>query len=371
MLDRENVGQQQALGTFGVNLLHAAFYHRTNSNEFLDKLMDDLSVDRIEVDMIEFSGPAFVQVDNRVMALKLVQRGMTDATMFAPDGRVLQPSEVVYKRPVLVQRGSFRPLTHVNVDMLEKAKQDFGGRNDVQGKDPVILLEMTVNNLLQGDSICEKDFLDRADALSTLGNIVMVSDLSEHYRLPQFFRRYTSAPIGMVGGMNALLQVLDETFYAHLPGGILEALGRLFSKDVTMYVYPMTREGFIRYSQLAELFSETLVLEDLPEIISASEIQLPSSVRNLHQHLLKSGAVVPLENINEANLAIFSRDVLEMIQTGDADWKKHVPAGAALLIEQRGIFNLCQSQGKNKNCPTSTEITETGIKNGASSNVSM
>jgi len=339
MLDRENVSQQQALGTFGVNLMHAAFYDREDPDAFLDRLLDDLSIERIEVDMIEFSGPAFSKIDNRLMALKLVQKGLTDATMFSPDGKVLQPSEVLYKKPILVQRGSFRPITHVNVDMLYKARDEFFKIPDVQSKDPVILFEMTVKNLLQGDCIDEQDFIDRADSLSALGNIVMISDFSEHYRLPQFFRRYSQEPIAMVGGMNALLQVLDENFYDHLPGGILEALGRLFSKDVNMYIYPMSREGYLHYIKCANLKKETLIIEDLPEIISASEIKLPSQVRELHRHLINSKSVIPLENDNASHLDIFSREVLQMIQSGDPAWRKHVPEAAARLIEKRSIFD--------------------------------
>jgi hypothetical protein len=227
----------------------------------------------------------------------------------------------------------------------------------VQSKDPVILFEMTVKNLLQGDCIDEQDFIDRADSLSALGNIVMISDFSEHYRLPQFFRRYSQEPIAMVGGMNALLQVLDENFYDKLPGGILEALGRLFSKDVKMYIYPMSREGYLHYIQCANLKKETLILEDLPEVISASEIKLPSQVKELHRHLINSRAVIPLENDNASHLDIFSREVLQMIQSGNPEWKKYVPEAAARLIEERSIFD-CKALAVSSPSPIDTEMVK-------------
>jgi len=357
MLDRENVGQQQALGTFGVNLVHAAFFDRSDPDAFFDRLLDELSTERIEVDMIEFSGPAFEKVDNRLMALKLVQKGLTDATMFSPDGKVLQPSEVLYKKPVLVQRGSFRPITHVNVDMLHKAQEDFLQIPGVHASDPVVLFEMTVKNLLQGDCINERDFLDRADSLSALGNIVMISDFSEHYRLPQFFRRYSDEPIAMVGGMNALLQVLDENFYAHLAGGILEALGRLFSKNVRMYIYPMSRDGYMHYINCSDLNKETLIIEDLPEIISAADIELPTGVKELHRHLVNSNAIVPLATEDSSHLDIFSREVLQMIQIGDPKWKNHVPKAAAQLIQERAIFE-CKELTTEEVSSTDTEMVQ-------------
>lgn len=230
MLDRENIAQQQALGTFGVNLVHAAFTAQNDLDKFLSSLLDQLSTKRIEVDMLELSGEAFKDVDNRLLALKLVHKGMTDATMFSPDGRVLQPSEILYKRPVLVQRGSFRPVTHVNVDMLNRARDEFNNLPGVHEKDPVILFELTVRNLAQTCGLDEQDFLDRADSLSALGHTVMVSDFSEHYRLPKFFRRYTDEPVALVGGMNALLQVMNESFYEHLQGGFLKHSGGCFQK---------------------------------------------------------------------------------------------------------------------------------------------
>jgi len=344
MLDRDNVGQQQALGTFGVNLLHAAFHYPTDKDRFLDALLDDLTTKRIEVDMITLEGPAFNGVDNRLMALKLVQKGLTDATMFAPDGKVLQPSEVLYKRPVLVERGSFRPVTHVNVDMLNRARDEFLQIPGVHEKDPVVLFELTVNNLAQTCGMDEQDFLDRADSLSALGQTVMISDYSEHYRLPNFFRRYTKEPIAMVGGINALMQVMNESFYEKLPGGILEALGRLFSKNVRMYVYPMTREGYLHYHNKVSSSHESVSAEELPEVISAKDVRLPSRLDNLHKHLLESNAIVPLENVELSHLSIFSREVLKMIQNCDDLWKEHVPAAAAAIIAERSIFR----RGKGK-----------------------
>ncbi len=124
LLDRETVLQQEAIGILGVNLIHAALYG-ADSAALVRQLLDDLSSERIEVDLIDFSGPAFAEVDNRLMILELVHCGLSDAAMFLPDGKVVQPAEAFYKRPVLVLRGRFRPVTNVVVDMLNCALAQF------------------------------------------------------------------------------------------------------------------------------------------------------------------------------------------------------------------------------------------------------
>src|SRR3984893_14645576 len=125
MLDHENELQQETLGIVGVNLLYAAFFLHHKPELMLESLLDGLTTAPIAIDMIEFSGIEFRHVDNRVMSLKLVQLGLSGAAMFGPSGEVLQPSEVLRKRPVLVERVSFRPVTKVNIDMIRSARERF------------------------------------------------------------------------------------------------------------------------------------------------------------------------------------------------------------------------------------------------------
>ena len=136
MLDTDKEAQQEALGIVGVNLVYGACFLHHEPEMLVESLLDGLSTERIEIDMVEFSGIEFRHVDNRVMSLKLVQLGLTGAAMFAADGTVLQPSEVLYKKPVLVERGSFRPVTHVNVDMLECALAQLLARAGRRGRRP-------------------------------------------------------------------------------------------------------------------------------------------------------------------------------------------------------------------------------------------
>src|SRR5580692_11865283 len=239
MLDPENDLQADALGIVGVNLLYGAFFLHHKPEELLESLLDNLSVKRIEIDMIEFSGIEYRYVDNRVMSLKLVQLGLSGAAMFGPTGEVLQPSEVLRKRPILVERGSFRPVTKVNIDMIQSAHERFASEPEVEPGQVVELMEITMKNLLATGKIDLNDFLARADVLAAAGKTVLISDYFEYYRLAAYLTRYTSEPIALTMGTSSLLDLFNEQYYAELEGGILEAFGKLFTKDLRIYVYPL------------------------------------------------------------------------------------------------------------------------------------
>jgi hypothetical protein len=238
MLDNEATLQQEALGMVGVNLVHGAFEYHASPEDILASLLDGLSTNRIEVDMVDFSGKAFELVDNRVMSLRLVQLGLSEATMFSPDGTVLQASEVLRKRPVIVERGSFRPITRLNVDMFRCANAQFLGELEEEQL-PVELMEITINNLMEEGELDLKDFMDRVDTMSAIGVTVLISDYFEFYRLAQYLRRSTDQKIALVLGAGSLLEILKERYYDELEGGILEALGRLFKTDLKLLIYPL------------------------------------------------------------------------------------------------------------------------------------
>src|SRR6202041_874995 len=169
MLDHENSLQQEALGIVGVNLLYATFFLHHKPHLMLESLLDNLTTERIEIDMVEFSGIEFRHLDNRVMSLKLVQLGLSGAAIFGPTGKVLQRSEFLRKRPVLVERGSFRPVTKVNMDMIKSARERFAAEPEVDGDQVVELMEITTRNLLSEGKLDLRDFLARADLLAAAG----------------------------------------------------------------------------------------------------------------------------------------------------------------------------------------------------------
>ena len=340
MLDKKNLLQQEALGIVGVNLIYGAFFYRDDPDKFIESLADNVGTDRVEVDMLKFSGPLFAKVDNRLLSLHLVKHGLTNAVMFAPSGDVLQPSEVIYNRPVMVERGSFRPVTHVNVDMLNCATAQFLQEPMVKGKDVVVIMEITMNNLLAEGALDAEDFLSRVDMLGHIGFTVLISNYSEFYRLVSYFRRYTKEMIGVAMGINNLLEIFNEKYYDNLEGGILESMGRMFRHAVKLYVYPMQQaayESFLRGGPqagqlaVANAFSSSV-------LITARNLHVADHLRNLYAHLLENHYIDGIAGFNEDYLGIFSRDVLQRIKNSDPTWERMVPAKVAEVIKKRNLL---------------------------------
>jgi hypothetical protein len=341
MWDQENVMQQQAIGVFGTNLIYGAFFYNNDVDQFINSLIDQLSVERIEVDMIELSGPDFQNVDNRLMSLKLVEKHLTNAVMFGAEGKVLQPSEVLRKRPVLLERGSFRPVTHVNIDMLESAKKQF--IKDVQltmtedSKEPMYIMEITMNNLLALGELDHQDFLSRVDTLRALGYNVMISNYPEYFRLVSYFRRYTKEMVAMVLGINALLEIFNEKYYEVLEGGILESFGRMFRNQVRLYVYPMTQSAFQHYRSAGVHLPENKDIKE-GDLITADNLFVAERLKYLYQHLRSIGCIIALTDFHPEHFNIFSRDILKKIREGDPSWEAMLPEPVTKMIKERALF---------------------------------
>jgi hypothetical protein len=319
MLDRENFQQQEALGIMGVNLIHGAVYLYQNPERLIGSLLDGLTSERVEVDMIRFSGPAFGKLDNRLMALQLVQQGLANSAMFTATGEVVQAAEVLHHKPILVERGSFRPVTNVAIDMLQCAEAQFVQEPNVQGEEILVLAEMTMKNLVTEGKIDPKDFLDRADLLAALGKNVLISNYGEFHRLAAYLFRYTKKMIGIVMGVPTLRELFDEKYYTDLEGGILESFGRLFKNALKLYVYPL--QDPVNGS-----------------IITATNLLVAANLRHLYSFLQESRFIENICDYNRSFLPIFSKDVLAKIKNGDAGWEKMVPPQVAEIIRNRGLF---------------------------------
>ncbi len=319
MLDTENVREQEALGIIGVNLIYGAFYHHQEPEVLIASLMDNLTRDRIELDMIRFSGPAFTKVDNRLMSLQLVQQGLTEAAMFTADGEVVQPADILYKKPVLVERGSFRPIINTTLDMLERAEEQFKEEPGLKGEDPIVLMEMTLRNLLSESGIDHQDFLSRVDILSTLGKTVLISNFGRYYKLVSYLARYTHKQTGLVLGIPSLKEIFDEKFYTDLEGGLLESLGRLFKSEVKLYVYPWRDPA-------------------TGEIVTAETLKVAPHLSHLYGHLLENHCIESIRKHNVEYLSIYSRNVLARIQTGDITWEQMVPPTIVEIIKKNRLF---------------------------------
>ncbi len=319
MLDRENLREQEALGILGVNLIYGAFHLHGGPAKLIGSLLDDFSRERIEVDMIKFSGPRFADLDNRLMSLQLVQQQLSDAAMFTADGEVVIPGEVLYKKPVLVERGSFRPVTKTTLDILDRAHEQFLHEEETRNEDPIILMEMTLRSVLADPTLAHKDFLDRVDILGALGKTVLISNFGRHYRLAQYLTRYTQRMHGIALGVPSLARLMEEKYYTDLDGGLLESLGRLFKGATRIYVYPVRDAATGR-------------------IITAENLQVAPHLRHLYAHLLENGFITSIQNFNPDYLSLFPPLVLAKIQSGDASWENDVPPATVEIIRRGKMF---------------------------------
>lgn len=322
MHDNDPLLQQVALGIVGVNMIYACMYLR-DAEEIVLSLIDGLTIRRIEIDTFRITGPDFAHVDNRLMALKLVKNGLTKAAMFGSDGSVMQPSEYLYKKNVLVLRGRFRPVTHVNVDMLFTSRRLFKREKDVDRSKVVMLAELTLNDLSQEGTIDEKDFLSRADIICSLGQNALISNYFEYYRLVAYLSRITKGrKIGITMGIYALQKVFEEKTYENLRGGIMECFAHLFGSNVKLYIYPALRRGS----------DELFTLKDF-------ESELPDNLKSLFRYLMENDKLEDIRDADISKLDIISDNVLAMIKKGEEGWEQFVPHKVEEAIKEQGLFD--------------------------------
>lgn len=317
MLEPFAANQRETVGRLGVNLLHGALYLYEEPARLVQSLMDGLDRRRAEVDMIKFSGPAFPKLDNRLMSLQLVEQGLTDTAMFTAAGEVVQSSEVLHGKPVLLERGSFRPVTHVTLGMLEAATRQLPPDCEM----PVIIMEMTLKNLLSGEAVDHSDFLARADILGAFDKTVMISNYTRFDCVTSYLRQYTQNRIGMVVGVPTLREIFEEKYYTELEGGILEGLGRLFSGAVKMYAYP------------------TLAAEG-GDVMTAAQIHVDPRLKHLYGYVLENGFIEEIREFDTGQLHVSPGEVLRMIQAGEPSWEALVPEPAARVIRREGLFGF-------------------------------
>jgi hypothetical protein len=310
--------QQETLGKLGVNLIYGAFYKYNDPKKLLRYLYDHIEKDQLEIDTINFSGPRFADVDNRLMSLQLVKNGMTDAVMFDPTGKNILPAAVLYKKNILALRGSFRPVTKVNMDMYERSLEMFVDENKVKKENTLVIFEITLSNLRSDGEIDERDFMDRAELLCSLGQTVMISNFQEYYKVVEYFSDYTKARMGLALGVNNLIDIFDEKYYRHLSGGILEAFGKLFYRDLKVFLYPME--------------------DEYGNVINSQNLKVHPRMKELYKFFAYNGKVVDITDFERDNLKIFSREVLKMISNGDPGWEEMLPKGIAEMIKKDHLF---------------------------------
>lgn len=337
MLDEANILQQQALGILGVSIIYGAYTFGDDLEKFVASLLDGLAPGRIEIEAIHCSGESFKGIDPRLLNLRLIQHGLSSAVLFGVKNPICHVSEDLRKRPLIVQRGSFRPVTHVNLDMLSSARQQFEAENDLDGKQPVELFEMTLKNLLSHELADDHTVLGIISSLTALGRPVLLTNYPEFYRLSTYLRKFTKAPIGIVLGTNNLFQLFNESYYEKLEGGILEAFGRLFRQDLTLYVYPTSREILANFLQLrGEEVADISLTSD--SIVTANNLHVPHQLRLLFRYLLERKCIRAIESYNKEYLTNHSSRVRRWLIAGNLRWREAVPEAAANIIESLELF---------------------------------
>lgn len=321
MHDDNAEAQQQALGDLGVNLIYAAYYYFENPKDIIDSLSDNIGTDRIEIDAIEFEGPYFDDIDNRAINLHLIRAWKTRAIMFKPDGSVTVPADMLYKKNVLTIRGSFKPVTKLNVDMIEQGKNSFNLLDGVNDDNTVAIAEISLNDPHGNDAkVPEADIIDRVQLLNSLGYNVMISDYTRYFSLRAYFRQYTKLQIGIVVGMMNMRQIFDEQFYRGVEGGILEAFGKLFPDNTQVFVYPE--------------------LDENGELSDFSKVRVPDHLRYLYQHLLENNYISGIECSDINLFSIYSREVLKQLKSGNDSWENDVPEAAVEEIKVSKLFGV-------------------------------
>jgi hypothetical protein len=318
--------QQESLGIMGTNLIYGAFYKSDQPKKLLKYLYDHIDKDAIEIDTINFSGPNFEGVDNRLMSLQLVKKGMTEAVMFNPDGNNILPARELYKKNILALRGSFRPVTKVNIDMFEKSLEVFLQEQEVNENKTVVIFEITLSNLISQGEIDEKDFMDRAKLLCSLGHIVMISNFKEYYRLVDYLSQYTKKQMALAMGVNSFVDVFDENYYKDISGGILEAFGKMFYNNLKVYLYPMKN--------------------DQGDIVTSNNLKLHPRMKDFYKFFKYNGKVVDIYDYELEYMDVFSREILKQIKNNEKGWDQHLPEGISEMIVKNKMFGFDPSVKK-------------------------
>ena len=310
--------QQESLGIMGVNLIYGAFYKHNEPLKLMKYLYDHIDDQSIEIDTINFSGPLFKNVDNRLISLELVRLGMTDAVVFDETGTNVLPAQVLYKKNILTLRGSYRPITKVNEEMFKKSLEAFLEEKGVKKENTIVLLEITLSNLRSTGDIDDSDYLDRAKLLCSLGHMVMISNFSEYYKLVKYLTRYTKKQLGLTMGVTNLIEIFDEKYYDGVKGGILEAFGNIFKNNMKIYLYPVLDK-------------------QKGNVIDSTNLKLEDNMKEFYKYFKVNDKIRDLE-FNKDYLNIFSKDVLKQIKNNTPGWEDKLPEGVSDLIIKKKMF---------------------------------
>lgn len=319
LTENDGILQQYTLGILGINLIYACMYHSDRPNFFLLSLMDNLNRERVDINMVRMIGPDLDYVDNRLLSVQLVKNNMTNATVFDRQGDVCMPADFLYKKHLLLLRGSFRPITYVGFDMLKSSYGFFKNEPGFSTENTLQLCEITLNNLLEEGDFDERDFLARVDLLNGMGQNVMISNFQEFYRLSDYIADFKTGHVRIIMGANILQKLMQAQWYENLRGGCLHAMGLLFPREAKIYVYPY----FDAESK---------------KVITAKNVFINHEMKPLYKFLTVNEKIIDLPNFKKDIAHFSSRDVLGKIHNRDNSWEEMVPKYISRNIKSKNLF---------------------------------
>lgn len=316
--DPRNLLQQETLGIVGTNLIHAAFYHWKDPNKFISSLMDSMDTRRAEINFIRFTGPEFAKHDNHVLNLQLVQNGFTDAVVFDHQGQIIEPTDLLYGKHVVVLRGRYRPITNVHMDIIESGlKHALKENKSISKKDVIVLAELTLNSLTTSEKIDIKDYLDRVETLAAQNIPVMISSFAEYYKLKIYFNKIKHNDVRILIGANMLKEVFNEKYYEDLQGGILEGLGDIFKSNCKLLVYPY---------------------KDEKGTICAENFKPAKNLEYIYKYLIDNKMIEDIEPLDKKCLDIDTKTIVKDIISKNKSWETKVPASVLKIIKDQKMF---------------------------------
>ncbi|MGC1418105.1 MAG: hypothetical protein WA817_22645 [Candidatus Acidiferrum sp.] len=297
LLDRSNLLQQEAIGILGVNLIYAAFHELQTKESFLESLAQDVVKERIEIDYVDLRGPAFESWDRRTLLAHLVYAGLAEAVFFASKGPSVPPTDILYKKAVVLAPGYFGHVdpdhAQVHARLLPSAIQELRKELGETKSAPAGFFCLTAASFTPNEPAPEiPDLFRRIDALLAAGGDVLLFRQRELYHMTFLVNRYTKAPVRFVAGLSLIIRAFED-LYGNLEGRHLEALGRLFAQNVQIYAYPMTaaalREWLKSVSTTGWEWNET------NGWVSATQLRRSPPLGHLFAYLLASNFIVPLQ----------------------------------------------------------------------------
>lgn len=286
LLDSDTSLQQKVLGILGVNLVFAAYYYLDNLQNLIESISDNLTQGAVEIDLVKVSGPAFENVNERLINLYLIAKGFSKAAIFSPSGEVFQAKDFLYKKNIMILRTKYKQKSNPNFDLFNEAVEQFSKNTGVKSEDIVVMIEVLMNNVLQDQvDLSSEDlayFAERAEYLCNTGNHVIVTNFQRNNHLAEYLAQFKATHVGISTNIANLRNIFNSGIYekGNYTTELLSYANGMFGKNAKLYAYPY-------------LDKET------NEIVTTKNMPVSEEAKPLYQFLVDNGFIVDIENYDE------------------------------------------------------------------------